>query len=145
MAHPALDVAKHITHYCDSIDRPITNLHLQKILYFAWIDYYNQTGNYLFEDDMRAWKLGPVVSDVYDYFRIFVGNPIILTEDCDLGEDNAIIESITDEYRKESVYDLVNRSHEKGKPWAIIYKNGAGSRRKIPFDLIIELECNHAA
>lgn len=65
-----------IVSYCSNKKQPISNLKLQKILYYAWIDYYKRTGNALFLNDICAWQLGPVIPDVYYEFCSYAGTPI---------------------------------------------------------------------
>ena len=60
MSYTALEIAKYIISTCSKKNRPISNLKLQKLLYFAWIYYYTKTGNGLFHDDICAWQFGPV-------------------------------------------------------------------------------------
>ena len=47
----------------------VTNLRLQKLLYFAQGWYLARYGKPLFEDDMLCWKYGPVVRTVYDKYK----------------------------------------------------------------------------
>ncbi len=76
MPHKALDVAKALLHYTEEYNRPITNLHLQKLLYYAQGFSYAMTGYELFADDMYAWKYGPAVPRVYEYYHSYVAYPI---------------------------------------------------------------------
>ena len=79
MLYNASDIAKYIISYCSSKNMPISNLKLQKVLYFTWVDYYRETGTALFLDDICAWQLGPVVPDVYYDYCSYGGRPIYLT------------------------------------------------------------------
>ncbi len=75
--YKAMSIARYIVDYCDEIlQRPITNLQLQLILYCVWVDYYKQTGRELFADHIYAWQLGPVVADVYFEYCSYGGIPI---------------------------------------------------------------------
>lgn len=143
MTYMAQAVARHIVTYCTRIGNPISNLKLQKLLYFVWIEYYKKTGNELFFDNMYAWPLGPVVPIVYREFSPYAGLPIqrIYTEECK-EEDVDIIDNIVNSFVDISARDLVDMSHRPGGPWDIVYKNGIGARQLIPFRLIKELACN---
>ena len=55
MSYSAVDVAKYIVTYSNRQNKPVSNLKLQKILYFTWIDYFKQTKSHLFEDHICAW------------------------------------------------------------------------------------------
>ena len=74
--YDAVSVAKYVINYCMKKAAPVTNLKLQKILYYLWIEFYKATGKPLFNNTIRAWPLGPVVPDVYDRFCAYGGLPI---------------------------------------------------------------------
>ena len=137
----ALDVARHVLTYCRNKGKPIANLRLQKTLYFLWIDFYKETGKWLFAEEFCAWKLGPVITDVYFEYNQNAGLPIRITEDADLGKRSTKVEQITEKYLSVSVSKLVDKSHEKGHAWDRIYRNGDGDGLAIPYPLIMELEC----
>ena len=143
MAYPALDIARHTLTYCTSKSHPISNLKLQKILYFLWIDYYKETRMALYEDDICAWQLGPVVPDVYYEYCSYAGKPIV-AQDYPRIEviDTSILNRLIDKYILISASTLVNRTHQPNKPWSVVYQDGIGIRDVIPFSLITRLECN---
>lgn len=142
MLYNATSVADYIINYCYEKKNPISNLQLQKILYFAWIEFYKLTGRSLFGDPMCAWQFGPVVPEVYYEYCAYGGRPINIKCETEIAKsDELILNGIIDQYSNMSVNDLVNRTHEKGTPWDIVYKNGEGNRNVIPFQLIRDLEC----
>ena len=69
----AVTIARYIVDYCTKNNTPITNLKLQKLLYYVWIDYYKATNKPLFSNYICAWPLGPVVVDAYDEFCVYGG------------------------------------------------------------------------
>ena len=140
----ATDVARFLVQYYIDIKKSVTNMKLQKLLYYAWIEYYSShDGRYLFNDEIYAWKLGPVVPDVYREYRIFAAMPISMTRgpDGNIDEDTReFLKSFADRYKNTKAMDLVNRSHAPGKPWEKAYSKGHGDTA-IPFKSIIALEC----
>ena len=52
-------------------DRPLTQMKLQKLLFFMQGWHLGLTGDPLFENDFEAWDYGPVVPAVYQEFRDF--------------------------------------------------------------------------
>lgn len=142
--YKAIDIAKYIVSYAMQQGSPVSNLKLQKILYFLWIEFYRLTGRELFSDSFCAWKLGPVVPSTYYEFCSYAGTPIMTTFNVQLENTDDIkrINSIIDRYLRKSVSLLVDQSHHAGGPWELIYKQGEGNRSVIPFSLIIDLECN---
>lgn len=144
MAYNALSVAKHVVSYCCTQKKPISNLKLQKIMYYAWVDYYKEVQASLYDDNICAWQLGPVVPEVYYEFCSFAGTPIVREFPSELNKnDIMIVNKIIDRYIDASASSLVSKTHQKGTPWEITYRGGAGARDVIPFSLVKSLECDH--
>lgn len=142
MSYQAVEVAKHIVTYSNQQNKPVSNLKLQKILYFTWIGYFKKTRNYLFDDEFCAWGFGPVVPAVYRNFCIYAGTPITREYQVEIKpEDTDILNGIIGEYLDFSASELVGKTHEKGHAWDQIFDNGKGKQAVIPFDLIKSLEC----
>ena len=128
--------------YCFRKQKPVSNLKLQKMLYFAWIDFYKITGRAIFLDDICAWHLGPVIPDVYYAFCAYAGTPIAKEFFVNIEErDSTIISNIIDRYLPISASTLVTKSHRNGGPWDKVYQDGCGNRDVIPFSLIKDMEC----
>ncbi|MBO5967814.1 MAG: DUF4065 domain-containing protein [Clostridia bacterium] len=141
MTYNVLDVARYIITYCNRNSRPISNLKLQKMLYYAWVDYFKETNIPLYTEAICAWQFGPVVPEVYYEFCSFAGLPIEREYDVQLDvSDIPIVNAILNRYINTSVSELVNRTHEKNSPWYITYRQGEGRREPIPFALIQEVE-----
>lgn len=141
MCYDALEIAKYVITKCSQAGKPVSNLKLQKLLYFLWIEFFRKTGEALFENDICAWQLGPVVPDVYYEYCSYAGIPIngkYLTN-IDRADKN-LLDAILEKYMDISAFQLVNRTHVKGGAWDTIYCNGIGNRRVIPFEMIIDKE-----
>lgn len=143
MTYTAIDVAKYIIMYCHKHKRPVSNLKLQKVLYYAWIEYYKETQSELYLDEICAWQLGPVVTNVYYEFCFYAGTPIPNDNYnvCLEKDDETILDRILDKYVSIPASVLVDRTHRRGMPWDIVFQNGLGNRDVIPFSLIKEKEC----
>lgn len=143
MADKAIDVAKYIAGYCIDRNHPITNLKLQKMMYFAWIDYYGEKNTELFDEKMEAWKFGPVVPDVYYHFSVFAGNPITRVEEASVTDaDTDVLDRIIARYIDKPVSSLVTKSHRPGGAWDLTFRNGAGFKEAIPVQRILDNEVN---
>lgn len=143
MTYNAVEVAKYVVTYCNNKSKPISNLKLQKLMYYAWIDFYKETGIPLFIDDICAWQLGPVVPEVYYEFCTYAGAPITQEYNIKISSTDAgILNSIIEKYINISASTLVSRTHVKGGAWDLVFKDGAGMRSVIPFSLIKDLECD---
>lgn len=137
MLYSAMQIADFIIDYCTKINDPVSNLRLQKLLYFAWVEFYKATERYLFSDKIFAWQLGPVVPEVYYEYCVYGGRPIYLYCETEINdEDSAILKEIIDEKRLVPVGKLVERTHMPDTAWFQIYDGGKGNRMEIPFDLI---------
>lgn len=133
----ALKIAKYTVGYCTKINRPISNLQLQKILYFIQGEYYKQKSKFLFEDDFLAWQLGPVVESVYDHYSVYGGSKIYDNESYDIDEDTTSIINKTIQKRcTQSAWELVNEAHRPGGAWSQVC-NGS-KNTVIPKNLIIQ-------
>lgn len=67
--YSALQVAEYIIDRCNQKHESISNLKLQKILYFVQAQYIVEFGTPCFGNIMQAWDHGPVVPDVYHEYR----------------------------------------------------------------------------
>jgi uncharacterized phage-associated protein len=98
-------------------DRQITNLKLQKLLYYTQAWYLAFTGQPLFSESIEAWVHGPVVPSEFRRYREFRWNPIDSHgEPC---EDAAVlkhIEAVFDAYGKFSATQLERLTHRED-PW----------------------------
>lgn len=114
----------------------ITNLKLQKLLYFAQGDYLanHGTDNPLFEEEIKAWAHGPVVPAVYrkysDYKFMEIdkkGTEDIITEIRQAeGLNNRsyleILNQVWEKYKNHTGKELEKITHEEG-PWKDIRGN----------------------
>ena len=146
MSCGAKDVAQYIVNYFIDLGKPVSNLQLQKLLYFTWIDYYDKTVKRLFEDPFIAWPLGPVVHEVYCAYSPYGGLPIFDSYDVRLPDDvdTGVIDGCLEHYADYPAYKLVNKSHRKGGAWDTVY-NEQGKGAIIEAELIVKLECGRGA
>lgn len=96
----------------------ITNLKLQKVLYFAQAYYLAKVGRPLFSDDIEAWEFGPVVPRVYRKYKSNVSNPIICEEDKSSlsDEDKETLKKVWGTFGGYSASKLVDIAHAH-TPW----------------------------
>lgn len=142
MIYNAIDVADYIINKCYNDEKPISNLQLQKILYFAWIEYYNKMHKPLFIDNICAWQFGPVVPDVYYEYCVYGGRPINIKCQTDItGTDAELLNKVVDKYVDTPISVLVEMTHKMGGAWDLTYEDGLGSRKVIPFELIKSVDC----
>lgn len=133
----ALTLAKYIVSKCVQDDCPISNLQLQKILYYIQMFFLQEKDTPAFYDDIEAWQFGPVVPIVYYHFCGFGAMPIFSTYEITPPlEDKEKIDSIVEEKRILKPWELVEETHRPDGAWSRVYRNGAGDHEVIPADLI---------
>ena len=112
----------------------MTNLRLQKLLYFAQGWYLARYGKPLFQEEIEAWPYGPVVPEVYNAYKQNGRDGIegTLPEADAFTEDEfALLLDVARKYDRFATSSLVNMTHKPGSPWSIVGGHGA-----IPKDLI---------
>lgn len=132
----ARDIAMFVINWCKDKNIKITNLKLQKLLYFIQGENVRYKGTRLIRDDFYAWQLGPVVPSVYYEFAIYSSFelPRQIEQEVISHEEQAIIGKILDDYATISAWDLVDMSHEQD-PWKYNYQI-FGEGAIIPYESI---------
>lgn len=119
----------------------LTNLKLQKMLYFAQVEYLKEKGVPLFDDPIEAWQYGPVVPVVYDWLK-FCGAYQISKFDVETSADGLdeatidFLERIWKKYSRYSAFGLVDKTHEPGSVWSKTYDDGKGNHTVMPIDAL---------
>lgn len=133
----AVDIAKYILTKCTKDGVPISNLQLQKILYYIQAYSLKHQGPML-QESFYAWKFGPVIPEVYFLYCGYGASTIsgtYPTVDIDAA-DQAAIDAIVEEKRELPPWDLVEDTHRKGGAWDKVYQDGKGDRHVIRNDKI---------
>lgn len=134
--YSALNIAKYIIDKCTKARYPISNLQLQKILYYIQREFLRQ-GTNAFPEEIEAWQFGPVVPEVYKQYCGFGALPIRMKYSVELKLNDAnIINFIIEKKRKLKPWDLVSDTHSSGKAWDLIFRDGLGDHQIIPKELI---------
>lgn len=127
----ALDVAHLFLSWSKLDGDLISNLKIQKLLYYAQAWYLANYKKPLFQDDFEAWELGPVIPSVYRHYKIFKSNPIKYKNgNMDITEEKAkftkkeikYLEDFYNQFIEYSAHLLINSAHNE-KPWKIAYPN----------------------
>lgn len=134
--HRSIDVANFfIDLTCSKEEGYITNLKVNKLLYFAQAWSYVRNNRPLFDENIEAWQYGPVVPSVYSTFKHYGRNNIAevsekLALDSFSEDELQLLIDIQREYGKYTASTLVDLTHEKGSPWEQIY-NGDHNHKVI--------------
>ena len=138
--YSAIDLSKYIISKCIADGSPISNLQLQKILYYIQKDFLSR-GKPAFPDDIEAWQFGPVVPNVYYHYCGYGAMPITIPISKEKiinipVSDKDHIDVIIDTKRILNPWDMVAETHKANGAWAKTYKSGLGNHSTIPLDLI---------
>jgi uncharacterized phage-associated protein len=100
---------------------PVSNLKLQKLLYYSQAWHLALFGEPLFDEDIEAWVHGPVVPEIFRRYRDCKWSPIP-----SLGVDNACqfrphLEEVWRVYGRFSAFDLERLTHSED-PWKMARK-----------------------
>lgn len=123
-SHNIQDIA-HYFLYLDAQDDSadgISNLKLQKLLYFAYSRFLTLFDKALFDEPIEAWQHGPVIPSLYHHYKCYGKNMIpFYAEDASVvqgfsSQERTFLEQIYRDYSQYSAWKLAALSHEE-KPW----------------------------
>jgi uncharacterized phage-associated protein len=101
-------------------DNVITNMKLQKLLYYAQGTFLALTDEPLFQDDIRKWKFGSVVPSIWRKYKSFDDQPI--TEECTAPEvtetESFLLHKVCEPFAVHSAWQLSEMTHQE-RSWKI--------------------------
>ena len=123
MAYKAIDIAKKMIFLAQEDEanggERLTNLKLQKLLYYQQGYHLAAFGTPLFDENVESWMYGPVVPEVYDEYSCFKAQTLPLEEQKPItlkDEEEELFVQVYNAYRDFSAIGLMNRTHQE-KPW----------------------------
>lgn len=127
--YKASDIARYIIERCKETNRQISNLKLQKILYFVQAEFLVAKNEPCFEEPIEAWDFGPVVPSVYYEYRMFGGAEIPRIGSSNVKgiispSDRKILNGIIDACSEYSASALVEITHNQ-TPWKMAHEFGS--------------------
>lgn len=156
LMYDARDIANFLLDSADAKGIPITNLSLQKLLYFAHGWFYAIYEQPLIRNKFEAWQYGPVQRVLYDQFKACRDRPIRGTRATYIDPENGksvyrapsidrdharLISDVLDKYGKFSAGQLVERSHAEDGPWEYVWQQAEDAiypGMRIPDSMILE-------
>lgn len=111
----------------------ITNLKLQKLLYYAQGFYLAKKDAPLFNDDFLAWEHGPVIRKIYDEYKKNGSSGIKFEKDFNVEidkETERVLEEVYEKYGQYAAWKLRNMTHEE-TPWKTTPRNEIITKQKI--------------
>jgi len=123
---------------------PVNPMKLQKMLYYAYGWYYAFYDKKLFDEDIQAWKYGPVVEKIYHDVKQYGNYPIttpiskyligegdsmfsfkVETPELKIeadSEESKFFDAMWKVYSRHSAIALSNSTHSEGTPWDTVSK-----------------------
>src|SRR5262249_48858984 len=110
----------------------ITNLRINKLLYFIHAEALALKPDGLIRNHFEAWQFGPVIRPVFDTFKLYgdrvitapatyldyaSGQQLPIPYDDIVKSDQEFVQTIFESYSRFSTHQLVSLSHEKDGPW----------------------------
>ena len=137
--YDAITVAKHIIDYSNSHNCGISNLKLQKVLYFVQAEFLVSKPDHspCFTDAIEAWDFGPVVPTVYHKYKVYgrasihsskTGRIFGYRREQEISdEDQKLIDNMVDKLKDYSASALVSVTHAQD-PWKNAYICGHNNK-----------------
>lgn len=145
MSHRAVAIANEFLKL-PGVAQRLTQMHLQKLAYFAHGWNWALNGAPLISDDPEAWSYGPVYRDLYDHTKFFGSAPIgrLITPDDDkiarffgggarenapylahlTDRERAIVGHVWKRYGNLPAIRLSELTHQPETPWYEAYRRG---------------------
>ncbi|MBD2543187.1 Panacea domain-containing protein [Planktothricoides raciborskii] len=142
------DVADYFIKLANDTGSFVSNLQLQKLVYYAQAWHLAIHGEQLFPEDFEAWVHGPVIPELYEQYQAFSWKPI-QKEVTKLNLSQSVIsflDEIADVYFCCNSYEL-ERMTQQESPWNIARGNlpiDAPSNSVIQKQWMKEYYANHA-
>lgn len=125
MSYPVLHIANKIIANTNVEEGElISNLKLQKLLYYVQGFNLAIFDKPLFDEDIEAWMYGPVVASVYQNFNKFGSTAITIDKTDSIAslspEEEELFREVLLEYGQFSAIKLMNMTHEE-TPWRVTF------------------------
>ena len=143
--YAATTVATHFLDLAMQDNKQLTNMQLNKLVYFAHGWMLGLHGESLIKDTIQAWKYGPVIPSVYKKYKQYGNQPIKVssTKARKIEEKPlSIIKQTFAIYGKMSALELSGLTHEYGSPWFLAV---ISSENEISNDSIDEYFRRHSS
>lgn len=132
MCTSPVTVANYFLERAWASNKPISQMKLQKLVFFAHAFHLGIFGKPLVDEVVQAWKFGPVFESIYKSFKVFGSDPITkesfnnyaripffhLKNNRQLSENEKVIsDEVWRVFEDVSATDLMRITHQNGSPW----------------------------
>lgn len=160
MSRDVRSIANFVLDLAEAKGVGVSNLSINKIVYFLHANYLAQFNKPLVTAKIEAWEYGPVFRELYREFKVFGDKPIQGRafridpksggrELCNYefsATDSAFLTSICEDYLAMSLKKLLDMSHVRGGPWDQVWNHSTLARPSMEIsDALIETWHKQAA
>ena len=140
--YSAMDVANFYISFFDGTEDPMTKTRVEMFVFFAQVWSLVKNGHPLFNDDIRAYKYGPVVRSVlYTFYDVADCDPLSVRGDFDIDlfsdEDINAMLDVAMFLRDKSTAAISDMTHVEGGPWDAVHSD-SGEPAEITDESILE-------
>ena len=135
-----LDICRYVINYSNEKGYGISNLKLQKLLYFIQAYFLLTINKPCFRENIEAWNFGPVIREAYMEYKMYGGldipymdsylvmdeknlwnlKRVSVNTDMILKKHKEMINMVIDKFSLHSATDLVDLTHRQA-PWKNAY------------------------
>lgn len=148
LGYNVIDISSYIIEYSNEINSPVSNLKLQKLLYYSQAATLVELGQKCFDSKIMVWEFGPVVVEAYQHYKEFGREVIPNQGDCKRikldGKTMKIIYEPSkkiDDGTKKIICKVVDSYSKVSNPFALVRKTHEEDPWKNT-DLNHEIECD---
>lgn len=137
----AIDVSRYFLCKQHRGEADIDIMKLQKLLYYAQGYSLVLNDRPIFKEEIEAWTHGPVVPEVYHFFKGKGSRPLTIPHDFNIAkiplEDRRVLDDVYREKGQYSAWRLRTFTHRE-IPWLSTWKDGLGKNLIIEIDKLYE-------
>lgn len=163
MSYPTLAVANFLLELAQSKEiNDVTPMKLQKLVYYANGWNLGATDKVLIDEQVQAWRYGPVIEDIYSAAKQYGNQPITSPLKNDIaaafGDDTCpqlskddkeavgpLLNWILDQYGHLTGIQLSNLTHREEEPWFQVYQGKHRGNPPRGTDIDIDVMRNYFA
>lgn len=148
--YTAIDVAKRFLELAQQENITLSNMKLQKLVFFSQVVAMRMFGTPIHSNNSLAWDFGPVVKELYDLIHKFstkdrkffslneadFADAFKDAEKIDDAEVLGITKAVWNRFKNWTAFQLSDLTHRPGSPWASVYSQTQYAI--IPLELIKE-------
>lgn len=120
MAVSSLAVANELLRLAQEERVQLTNMQLQKLVFFSHGYHLALQNEPLYYEETRAWPFGPVIPNLYEHLQQYGSSSVtsyLPSSEALNEQQRSIIRLVWDAYKQYDAWRLSDISHRPGSPW----------------------------